>query len=581
MNKSEERVRYVKKLFIPFIILSFSIFNNVYAYTMPVGIPDSSIDFTQDAPQRPDDWSEEIPGYYYIDAQNGSTSVTYGSETTPRKSLPTNPVPAGSYIEIAGEFSISSYKILEVNGTDDIWVANTSGPVWITQSEVTPGVITGGRLILTGENVFITNLNFKEGGKPQVGSPTEGYDIKNIVIRDSDIAGSNLAGTGLAINRATNAIIYNNTIHDFGDIYTTIDEDAHVINIGTYNNNIWVLSNKQHTASGAGLQVLGDSETTSNIFVGDNEVYNVRQSGIWLKGGKNVVFSSNYVHDIIDTAWSVSKGMGAQYVPDGLWMINNHIEGAEYGIRIASTSATDFAQNIYIIGNVIHNISEKSEVGYVGSSNNWQTTGIHIVGGTEIWIYNNLIFDAPNGVISSSQLASLHIKNNIIFDLTNSQETGNYGRSIWSEFVSKLGDTIELTNNYFDDHMLVEQAGKSYFSIAEVESQGGINNYSETQYLSDTELENIINNKSITGYDSTAITDMGTDISAITETLYSTIFTNVTSQLDTDILGMQRTQGNNIDIGPFETSGTASTVSSSAPASPTILDIIQVEISTE
>ena len=579
MNTSEERVRYVKKLFIPFIIWSFSMFNNVYAYTMPVGIPDSNIDFTQDAPQRPDDWSEEIPGYYYIDAQNGSTSATYGSETTPKKSLP-HSFTAGSYIEIAGTLELSGSYVVRVSGTDTSWIANESGPVWFTQSALTDGTITGGRLTLAGSNVFITDLNFKEGGKPQIGSPTSGYDIENVVIRNSNISGSNLSGTGLSINRATNAIVYNNTIHDFGDINSLEDEDAHVINIGINNNNVWVLSNVQHTASGAGLQVLGDSETTSNIFVGDNEVYNVRQSGIWLKGGKNVVFSSNYVHDIIDTSWSVSKGMGAQYEPDGLWMINNHIAGAEYGIRIASSNTTDFDQNIYIIGNVIHNISEKSGIGYVGGSNSWQSAAIHLVGGTETWIYNNLMFNAPNGVTSSSK-SPVHIKNNIIFDLTNSQETGNYGRSIWTEFVSTLGGDIELTNNYFDDHIIVQQGSKSYSSITEVESQGGINNISTTQFLSNLELEDIMNNKSIAGYDLTKIIDLGTDVTAVTETLYSTTFTDVTKQLDTDILGIQRTQGSNIDIGPFETDGTGTPASSSVPVSPTILDIIQVEISTE
>lgn len=551
-----------------------------FAYTMPVGIPNATIDFEQKAPDRPSNWTSEVPGYYYIDAANGATSGTYGSESKPIKTLPRT-IPAGSYIEIAGELKISDGYVVKVNGTNEAWVANSSGPIWITTSEINKGTITGGRLILTGSNVFLTDLNFKEKGKPQVGSPTAGYGIENIVIRNNDINGSSFAGTGLAIDRATNAVIYNNKIHDFGDIYTTIDEDAHVINIGKYNNNIWVLSNVQHTASGAGLQVLGDSDTTTNIFIGDNEVYNVRQSGIWLKGGKNVVYSSNYVHDIIDTPWSVSKGMGAQYVPDGLWIINNHIEGAEYGIRIASTTATDFDQNIYIIGNVIHNISEKSEVGYVGSSNNWQSSAIHLVGGTEIWIYNNLIFNSPNGVVSSSQNLSLHIKNNIIFDLTNSQEPGKYGRSIWSEFVSKLGGTIELTNNYFDDHMFIEQAGRSYLSINEIESQGGINNYSQAQFLSNTELDNIISSNSVSGYNLTEITDRGSDVTAITKTLYSTIFNNVSKKLDTDILGEQRIQGIKIDIGPFETEGATYYEPSSAPASPTILDIIQIKVSTE
>ncbi|WP_417696478.1 right-handed parallel beta-helix repeat-containing protein [Psychromonas sp.] len=570
MNSSLQHRIY---LFFALITLSFS---NAFAYIMPIGIPDTDIDFTQDVPERPNDWSEEIPGYYYIDTESGSNSMTYGSETAPRKSLPPSPVKAGSYIEIAGNLKLSGSYVLRVNGTNEAWVANQSGPVWITQSAISDGMITGGRLTLAGENVFVTDLNFLEGGKPQVGSPTAGYDIKNIVIRNNNISGSNLAGSGLSINRADNAIIYNNTIHNFGDVNATFDEDAHIISIGANNTNVWVLSNIQHTASGAGLQVLGDSSTTENIFIGDNEVYNVRQSGIWLKGGKNVVFSSNYVHDIIHTSWSVSKGMGAQYAPDELWMINNRIEGAEYGIRIASTSSTEHEQNIYIIGNVIHDISEKSAVGNVGGANSWQTAAIHLVGGSEIWIYNNLIFDAPNGITSSSQVTPTHVKNNIIFDLTNSQEDGNYGRSVWAEFLSIEDGGIELTNNYFDENMLIQRAGKSYTSISEIESLGATNNISKTPFASNTELEDIISKKSIVSYDFSEITDSGTDITNITKTLFTATFPTVSEGLNLDILSQLREQGNSIDIGPFETNGSKEIDLETLPESPVIININQV-----
>ena len=563
-----------QKIYLSFILIALS-FSNAFAYDMPIGIPETDIDFTQNAPERPKDWSEEVPGYYYIDMQNGTTKVTYGSEANPKKDLPRT-FPAGSYVEIVGELKISDAYVVEVNGTNEAWIANNSGPVWITTSQVDKGTITGGRLILKGSNVFLTNLNFEEKGKPQVGSPTAGYDIENIVIRNNDINGSNIAGTGISINRASNAIIYNNKIHDFGDVNATFDEDAHVINIGKNNTNIWVLGNKQHTASGAGLQVLGDSSTTKNIFVGDNEVYNVRQSGIWLKGGKNVVFSSNYVHDIIHTSWSVSKGMGAQYEPDELWMINNRIEGAEYGIRIASTSSTEHEQNIFIIGNVIHDISEKSAVGNVGGANSWQTAAIHLVGGSEIWIYNNLIFDAPNGITSSSQVTPTHIKNNIVFDLTNSQEDGNYGRSIWAEFLSIEDGEIDINNNYFDNHMLIERAGKTYTSISEIASLGATNNISETPFASNTELEDIISNKSMSGYDFSEVTDLGSDVSGVTTTLFSATFSTETEGLDTDILDQFRVQGNSIDIGPFETSGSKEVTQETLPDSPVIININQV-----
>ena len=544
--------RILKKV----ITLAFPIIvglpNYVFAYTMPVGIPTTTIDFEQAAPERPSNWTSEVPGYYYIDAVNGASSGTYGSESKPIKSLPRT-IPAGSYIEIAGELKISGGYVVKANGTSDAWVANSSGPVWITTSEANKGTVIGGRLILTGSNVFLTNLNFKEKGKPQVGSPTAGYTIENIVVRNNDINGSNFAGTGLAIDRATNAIIYNNKIHDFGDINTTLDEDAHVINIGASNNNIWVLSNEQHTASGAGLQVIGDSDTTSNIFVGNNEVYNVRQSGIWLKGGKNVVFSSNHVHDIIDTPWSVSKGMGAQYAPDSLWMINNHIEGAEYGIRIASTNTTEFTKKIYSIGNIINNITEKSGVGYVGTVNSWQSAGIHLAGGEEHYIYNNLIFDAPNGVITSSYKHKVFIKNNIIFDLNENHENGNRGYSIWSEG-NKGSDKLLIENNFFNSELNVKLNHTIYETAPLLSVDGYLKNIVGDIEITDSDIDSITSVLLTTPTLSDSLKDSGTNINNILITAYKEAFPN-TEGVNLDFLGDPRSLGHSIDIGPLEQDG--------------------------
>ncbi len=110
MIKSMKTIRYMKY---SFIVLLFSIVTNVSAYTMPVGIPNTTLDFQQEMPPRPSDWSVEVPGYYYIDYQNGSYSQAYGTPTEPRKVFP-SPVPAGSYIEIAGEYTQGfSKKITE------------------------------------------------------------------------------------------------------------------------------------------------------------------------------------------------------------------------------------------------------------------------------------------------------------------------------------------------------------------------------------------------------------------------------------------------------------------------------------
>ncbi|MCP5076854.1 MAG: hypothetical protein GY951_02180, partial [Psychromonas sp.] len=298
--------------------------SNASMYKMAVGVPEPSIDFRQEKPPRPSDWSIEVPGYYYIDMVNGSKDQEYGTPTSPRKYLPTR-LTESAYIEIEGDydhgFKLNNAVILNYDGTDDSnWVAGISGPVWITKARGKSAAFTKVKIVLKGSNIFLTNMVFKEGARPQVGSPTAGYPAKNVLIRDIDVTG----GIGILGSNAgsgsDSVVVYNSIFHDAGDIDADYDQDAHVVSINGFVSNVWLLSNTMHSASGAGMQIqagFNNSHTTHNIYVADNEIFNVRQSGLWLKSGKNIVISSNYVHDIIDTPWSVSKGIGAQYEPDG------------------------------------------------------------------------------------------------------------------------------------------------------------------------------------------------------------------------------------------------------------------------
>ena len=318
MNSSLKQIAYF------FITILFLTCNSAWAYTMPVGIPKTSIDFTQKMPERPSNWSNEVAGYYYVDIDNGFHISTYGSEAKPRNRIP-NPVPAGSYIEIAGNYNAASGGVIRLfaQGTDDKWVANESGPVWITQSKNRLGAFTGSKLLIYGKNIFITDIDFKDGSAPQISSPTAGYPAENIVIRNTNVTGGGVAiagnisgGTG-----SNNIVIYNSISHDAGDVNAIYDQDSHLVTVSHLCSNIWLLNNIMHTASGGGLQIhggIGNSNYTHNIYAGNNEAYNVRQGGLWVKSGKDIVFSSNHVHDIITTPWSVSKGMGAQYEPNGL-----------------------------------------------------------------------------------------------------------------------------------------------------------------------------------------------------------------------------------------------------------------------
>ena len=541
---------------------------NVHAassYEMPVGIPNTTLDFQQEMPARPSDWIIEKPGYYYINYQTGSNKQTYGTPDAPRQSIP-SPAPAGSYIEIAGEytqgFKGKGNRMYTFNGTDDAWSAGVVGPVWITGAKDTDGAISLVGFQMQGSNIFISDLDFINGAKIQVSSSSKGYKAENVVIRNVDITGGGLSVVGDATAPVNNIIIYNSKFHDFGDIYSETDEDAHLVSIGAYISNLWLLDSLMHTASGAGVQVLGASErgSTNNIYVGNNEVYDVRQSGLWVKSGTNVVFSSNTIRNVISTPWSPSKGMGAQYLPDELWMINNHVSGVEYGIRIASTTGVSWTQKVYAIGNIIHNVrtlQEGSKVGPISNTSSWQSAAIHIAGSNEHYIYNNLIFDATNGIDSSSAGTTV-IKNNIILDVTADHVNEPTGYHILAE-IQELNEEVFIENNYFGDGMHV-QVHKGVTNVLHNNvnilnaEEGASNNIQGTNIITQNNIDSIMDVMSIDGLGFTKLKDAGTNINDILITRFKSQFPD-TSGINSDIFSKLRNLGEAIDIGPFEQEG--------------------------
>ena len=537
------------------------------SYEMPVGIPNTTLDFQQEMPARPSEWSIEKPGYYYINYQTGSDKQTYGTPDAPRKSFP-NPASAGSYIEIAGEydqgFKTYGNRIYSLNGTDAVWSAGVAGPVWITEAKDTYGVISKIGFLVMGANVFISDIDFINGANLRIGSPSAGRQATNIVARNLDINGSGISISADSTAPVSNIIVYNSTIHDLGDVNSETDDDFHVIAVGKYVSDVWLLDNVLHTASGSGLQVHGDLNnrgSTNNIYAGRNEVYNVRQAGLWVKAGSNVVFSSNHIHDLISTPWSPSKGLGAQYQPDELWMINNRISGVEYGIRIASTSGTTWDKKIYIIGNVIHEIKpvqESSNIGPVETTSSWQPAAIHIASSDEQYIFNNLIFDAPNGIDVSTQNAKTWIKNNILLDVTATHVNEPTGYHIMLEYLA-LNEQAFIDNNYFGDGMYVrvkEGVTKKFHETASSlnSREGASGNVQGTNIITKNNIDSIMDAMSIDTFGFTQLKDAGTNVNDILITRFKSQFPD-TSGINSDIFDKQRNLGSSMDIGPFEQYG--------------------------
>jgi len=555
--------------YLMYIFFYCLLFQNVNAYQLPVGIPNVPINFEKTPPVRPDSWEintpVEVPGYYYVKYKTGSDNNVYGTPLNPRRSIP-YPVPPGSYIEIAGEYSYASGGVLKIKslGTTDEWVANSKGPVWITKAKNEDGFFTNYKAVIFGSNLFLFDMKVHNNSKIQVGSLTEGFAASNIVIKNNDIAGTVTMGTGASlsavghINSPTkNIIFYKNVVHDLGDIYTEKDIDAGCITASGYVSYVWILDNKGFNAAGPGLQINAGppNNASHHIFAGHNEFYNVRQSGMWVKFASDVVFSSNYVHDIISTSWSPAKGMGAQYEPNGLWMINNEIHDVEFGIRIPSTyKVENTSLKIYAIGNVIYNVRTE---GSLSGTSAWDYAGIHLQGADERYIYNNFIYNTPNGINISSTSGKSFIQNNFIVKVDSSHPDNQQGYHIWAEYNDSQPGLV-LSNNFFNiDEMDVRLINKNFTTTHNLDlhlnSKGSSDisaNFSGFIDIDQIGLEKILS----IGINDNQLLDLGYNVYPALSKIFSQKFGDE-MKLELDFLGQPRLMGVSVDISPFEING--------------------------
>jgi hypothetical protein len=146
---------------------------------------------------------------------------------------------------------------------------------------------------------------------------------------------------------------------------------------------------------------------------------------MWTKQAVDVIFSQNTVHSLrpIGTKPSAyGAGMGFQYGPERVWFLYNHIYDCCYGISTGSTSALGSGQDVYCIGNLIHDIHHDPSYAYTPTSS-WSNAGITLVGTINKYIINNTIVHCDAG-INSPSAGKMVMINNIVSNVTEPQ--GNH-----------------------------------------------------------------------------------------------------------------------------------------------------------
>lgn len=397
-------------------------------FVPPIGIPAPEFGITQthhmyatakyDFGNGPEAYRNAGDGPYTHYVDNTSSNATdsnnpFGTKDRPRRTIPTDYLKAGSVVEIHGGPYSAGILAMCGNGT------KTAPVIFRGPSTGKKPVLSGG-VRLRGSYIIGENFDMSSAGLTW----STGAPISNAALRFCNIHG----GGGLGLNVASfsgdpvkNIVVYKNKVYDKGNINSTTDEDATGIAVNAGVSYCWILDNEIYNTSGSGIQILAGSRsqmsTVHHIYVGRNHVYRTRQAGIWSKESVDSVFSQNTVHDVINTSWSPSKGMGFQYGPERLWIIFNHIYDCTFGVAAMSSSGGT-GQEAFIVGNVIHDIHHANDgTGFFAPNSGWSNAGIMLVGVPKHYIVNNTIYNVDAGINSPGPNA-LYMENNIIANVT-------------------------------------------------------------------------------------------------------------------------------------------------------------------
>ncbi len=520
------------------------------AYVPPIGVPDPGFGIDAVRPDRPGTWDSEIAGYYYVDrtAPGCSDSQSFGHPASPRCTIP-NPVPAGSYVEVHGiyDYTVNGDSDIAGNGTGGAWTANQSGPAWVVGLPSDRPIFTN-RLILTGQHLYVDGISARWDAEDEciivssyAGAPNSEY----IVVRNSIIEGNQLNRTYAVVvgglseaDTIANVVVYNNLIFNHGDMASG-DQDADCLNAGNFSNHVWFLNNIVHTASGSGGWAggaYGGADNCHHIYFGYNLVYNTRQSGLSVKYATDVIFSQNHIRDIVDTAWSPSKGIGYQYAPQRLWILYNEIHGARYGIYGGSTEPG--AWYIYAVGNVIYNIHGSAE--YAGGS--WDEAGIMMQGGTFNAVIHNTLVDCDAGINGPATDVTYYMENNIVQNVA--RANGNH------VFIEYATSNSVLRNSILYQSSGAERIrwGGTAYSLGGFQAAAGKgeNCLNLNPMLADAAGSDFRASPGSPGIDS------GLSESELTANVYQTFRITYGLDIAIDPNRVVRPQGNGWDIGAYE-----------------------------
>ncbi|MBN2589415.1 MAG: DUF5123 domain-containing protein [Sedimentisphaerales bacterium] len=431
-------------------------------------------------------------GYYtsYVDPCNSAATNsgnTYGTESKPRKTIPST-LPAGSVCEVHHVLkALNKYQSnITSQGTETypVFIRGINNPV---SEDTSP--TTGHRHTIQffGSYLVFEGFRIYNGSLTTYNNSTE---KTHIVIRGNDVAyiDSSSGGNGITINgNSSYTVIYNNNIHNNGNIPINSSYDVHGIKVwnnqsgGIVPRYTWIINNQIYQNDGDGVQ-LGETYTGTGpeyTYIGYNIMYGDRQYGVTLKESNHTIISQNTVYGYKEEDRIIGinpnpRPLGTNADTAGLylgnnnaynsWTLFNDIYDCTWGMKLDNEGSDC---NAYVVGNIVHDISDSGFFTYSPQCHPYTyfvfntfynvNKGFymhHPFGGTHQF-YNNIFSGCATKWIDladENTIANVIAKNNIFFNGGGL----NWGKDTYSTVSAFMAGEPSNTGNKVIDPLYVD-----------------------------------------------------------------------------------------------------------------------------
>ncbi len=204
-------------------------------------------------------------------------------------------------------------------------------------------------------------------------------------------------------------------------------------------------------------------EIENNTVLGRGFEFPTVQSGIIVKNGVNTDIKGNRVgFNWYDTLDDSAIGIGVFDAPKAVEVINNIVEGNQYGIYLSGFNGSNVSSN-QVLGNIqgIHienagntiitsnDINGTISIGYEGQLD---SVGINIITSPSVEVTKNLIHHHWSGIEATISDDIFIRQNNVIHsDIEGIHLIGGMDAFIGSNYVAMGGDGILLTEGTYND----------------------------------------------------------------------------------------------------------------------------------